>query len=128
LQLRENVDSTDERCGNIPDLDLNQRVSLDPQLYNLTPAETCATKSSIMTLPDQTEVLVIGAGPVGLLTALGLAQQGIDTLIIGRGLLPEDLMVRNTDLLNRKESAGRTRKIRPSMYTISPHHGAPRGA
>lgn len=30
-----------------------------------------------------TDVLVCGAGPVGLLIALGLAQQGIDTRIIG---------------------------------------------
>jgi 2-polyprenyl-6-methoxyphenol hydroxylase-like FAD-dependent oxidoreductase len=30
-----------------------------------------------------TDVLVCGAGPVGLLIALGLAQQGIDTAIIG---------------------------------------------
>lgn len=35
------------------------------------------------TLPSCTDVLVVGAGPVGLLTALGLAQQGIDTVIIG---------------------------------------------
>jgi phenol 2-monooxygenase (NADPH) len=30
-----------------------------------------------------TDVLVCGAGPVGLLIALGLAQQGIRTIIIG---------------------------------------------
>ncbi|KAH9231681.1 hypothetical protein K456DRAFT_1726656 [Colletotrichum gloeosporioides 23] len=29
-----------------------------------------------------TDVLIVGAGPVGLVTALGLAQQGIDTFII----------------------------------------------
>ncbi|KAF0319405.1 FAD binding domain-containing protein [Colletotrichum asianum] len=29
-----------------------------------------------------TDVLIVGAGPVGLVTALGLAQQGIDTVII----------------------------------------------
>ncbi|KAH0425192.1 FAD binding domain-containing protein [Colletotrichum camelliae] len=29
-----------------------------------------------------TDVLVVGAGPVGLVTALGLAQQGIDTVVI----------------------------------------------
>jgi phenol 2-monooxygenase len=31
-----------------------------------------------------TDVLVVGAGPVGLLTALGLAQHKLDTLIIGK--------------------------------------------
>lgn len=30
-----------------------------------------------------TDVVICGAGPVGLLVALGLAQQGIDTLLIG---------------------------------------------
>lgn len=33
---------------------------------------------------DFTDVLVCGAGPVGLLTALGLAQQGVKTLVIGK--------------------------------------------
>lgn len=33
---------------------------------------------------ETTNVLVCGAGPVGLLVALGLAQQGVDTLIIGK--------------------------------------------
>ncbi|KAH8885740.1 hypothetical protein GQ53DRAFT_728729 [Thozetella sp. PMI_491] len=31
---------------------------------------------------EETDVLVCGAGPVGLLTALGLAQQGVDTIIL----------------------------------------------
>ena len=31
-----------------------------------------------------TDVLVVGAGPVGALIGLGLAQQGLDTLIVGR--------------------------------------------
>lgn len=31
-----------------------------------------------------TDVLIVGAGPVGLLTALGLAQHNLDTLIIGK--------------------------------------------
>ncbi|KAK5992335.1 Phenol hydroxylase-like protein [Cladobotryum mycophilum] len=31
---------------------------------------------------DFTDVLIVGAGPIGLVTALGLAQQGIDTLLI----------------------------------------------
>lgn len=36
-----------------------------------------------MTSTEHTDVLVCGAGPVGLLTALGLSQQGIDTFLIG---------------------------------------------
>jgi 2-polyprenyl-6-methoxyphenol hydroxylase-like FAD-dependent oxidoreductase len=34
---------------------------------------------------DSTEVLVVGAGPVGLLTALGLAQQGVSVTVIEAG-------------------------------------------
>ena len=37
-----------------------------------------------MSEPRYTDVLVVGAGPVGLLTALGLAQHNLDTLIIGK--------------------------------------------
>ncbi|KAH8892957.1 hypothetical protein GQ53DRAFT_822456 [Thozetella sp. PMI_491] len=33
-------------------------------------------------LPSNTEVLICGAGPAGLIVAVGLAQQGIDTLLI----------------------------------------------
>lgn len=32
---------------------------------------------------ETVDVVICGAGPVGLLVALGLAQQGIDTLLIG---------------------------------------------
>jgi phenol 2-monooxygenase len=39
-----------------------------------------------MSNTDFTDVVVCGAGPVGLLIALGLAQQGIDTLIVGKCL------------------------------------------
>ncbi|KAH0526854.1 hypothetical protein TsFJ059_010127 [Trichoderma semiorbis] len=35
-----------------------------------------------MTSTEHTDVLICGAGPVGLLTALGLSQQGIDTFLI----------------------------------------------
>ena len=33
---------------------------------------------------EYTDVLVCGAGPVGLTTALGLAQQGVSSIIIGK--------------------------------------------
>ncbi|KAJ5004015.1 Phenol hydroxylase [Colletotrichum sp. SAR 10_66] len=36
----------------------------------------------VAVLHEATDVLIVGAGPVGLVTALGLAQQGIDTVII----------------------------------------------
>ncbi|KAH7030611.1 FAD binding domain-containing protein [Microdochium trichocladiopsis] len=35
-------------------------------------------------IPEQIDVLVCGAGPAGLLTALGLEQQGINTLVIDK--------------------------------------------
>ncbi|KPM42379.1 hypothetical protein AK830_g4175 [Neonectria ditissima] len=35
-----------------------------------------------MTPPTTTDVLIVGAGPVGLLTAVGLTQQGIDCLLL----------------------------------------------
>lgn len=35
-------------------------------------------------LADTADVVICGAGPVGLLTALGLSQQGINTLVIGK--------------------------------------------
>ncbi len=36
-----------------------------------------------MSPPTTTDVLVIGAGPMGLLTAIGLCQQDIDTILLG---------------------------------------------
>lgn len=41
------------------------------------------TSTSKMEDIAATDVLVCGAGPVGLLIALGLEQQGVDTLLIG---------------------------------------------
>lgn len=32
----------------------------------------------------QTDVLIIGGGPVGLLIAHGLARQGVDSIIVGK--------------------------------------------
>lgn len=32
----------------------------------------------------QTDVLIIGGGPVGLLIAYGLARQGVDSIIVGK--------------------------------------------
>lgn len=37
-----------------------------------------------MELTEFTDVLVCGAGPVGLLTALGLSQHGIKTILLGK--------------------------------------------
>ncbi|KAJ6789981.1 hypothetical protein PWT90_02937 [Aphanocladium album] len=42
-----------------------------------------------MYLPQSTDVLVVGAGPVGLLLALSLAQQGIDVLVIEKRSLED---------------------------------------
>ncbi|RSL70837.1 hypothetical protein CEP54_001534 [Fusarium duplospermum] len=35
-----------------------------------------------MSVPPTTDVLIIGAGPVGLLTGIGLAQQGVDCVLV----------------------------------------------
>ncbi|RSL89501.1 hypothetical protein CDV31_015861 [Fusarium ambrosium] len=35
-----------------------------------------------MCLPPTNVVLIIGAGPVGLLTGIGLAQQGVDCVLV----------------------------------------------
>lgn len=35
-----------------------------------------------------TDVLIVGAGPMGLLTSIGLAKQGVDTIVLGE-LNPE---------------------------------------
>lgn len=55
-------------------------------------------------LLEQTDVLVVGGGPVGLLVALGLAQQGVDTLTIGmrRHLHFEKKTVANTYFQKRE--------------------------
>ncbi|MFI6310090.1 FAD-dependent oxidoreductase [Nocardia fusca] len=37
-----------------------------------------------MTVPDDQQVVVVGAGPTGLLTALGLAQQGLEITVVER--------------------------------------------
>lgn len=43
-----------------------------------------AEKSPTTPLKQYSDVLIVGAGPVGLLVALGLAQQGVDTVIVGK--------------------------------------------
>jgi len=35
----------------------------------------------------QTEVLIVGAGPVGLISALALAQRGVSVTVRGRGTI-----------------------------------------
>ncbi|KAL7956201.1 FAD binding domain-containing protein [Trichoderma compactum] len=51
-----------------------------------------------MTSTEHTDVLICGAGPVGLLNALGLSQQSIDTFLIG-------LSFSNTIMTEKKERA-----------------------
>ena len=36
-----------------------------------------------MCTPITVDVLIVGAGPVGLITAIGLEQQGVTSMIIG---------------------------------------------
>jgi 2-polyprenyl-6-methoxyphenol hydroxylase-like FAD-dependent oxidoreductase len=39
-----------------------------------------------MHIPAKVDVLIIGAGPIGLITAIGLEQQGVETFIAGMPL------------------------------------------
>jgi 2-polyprenyl-6-methoxyphenol hydroxylase-like FAD-dependent oxidoreductase len=71
-------------------------------------------------MPDTlyTDVLVVGAGPVGLLTALGLAQRGSDTVTIGKltAWLVTDMKAECTLVLTLRDRETRTRctnNVRP---------------
>lgn len=37
-----------------------------------------------MTTNINTDVLIVGGGPVGLLVAYSLARQGVDTMLVGK--------------------------------------------
>lgn len=62
-------------------------------------------------ISDTADVVICGAGPVGLLIALGLAQQGIDTIIIGKEFPQAGDVERTvlTDRWQKKERGGRRR-------------------
>lgn len=55
-----------------------------------------------------TDVLIVGAGPVGLVTALGLAHQGIPTIIIGK-LTDVTLVLGESDIATKKNESWRFR-------------------
>lgn len=66
------------------------------------------------------DVVICGAGPVGLIIALGLAQQGIDTLIVGQySALHGQLNFSSLIGTTRAERTARARVLWPSLYSLS---------
>ncbi|MEZ4645742.1 MAG: FAD-dependent monooxygenase [Chloroflexota bacterium] len=82
-------------------------------------------------MSDEREVIVVGAGPAGAITATLLAQNGHDVLLLDRHTFPRDKVCGDAvpaqaiDILNR---AGMKEKVETAVSRgeLPPHPHAPR--